>query len=99
MRRSQQVLLWLSISILGALTLSRASMGQASPGTAAAAPAIDDWTYHHVIFSKPATAEQAMRLEQDPRYRQQIRRQSPSAPAAETAPVLTRELQAHRHGG
>jgi hypothetical protein len=98
MRRSQQVSLWLSISILGALTLSPASMGQASPGSQAAAPAIEDWTYHHVIFSKPATAEQARRLEQDPRYRQQMRRESPSAPEAETPRVVAPEFQAHTHG-
>src|SRR5271168_91418 len=98
MRRSQQVLLWLSISILGALTLSPVSVGQASPGSEAAAPAIDDWTYHHVIFSKPATAEQARGLEQDPRYWQQIRRQSPSAPETDTQSVLAPELQVHSHG-
>ena len=84
MRTSQQVLLWLSISILGALTLSPALMGQASPGPEATAPAITDWTYHHVIFSKPATAEQARRVEQDPRYWQQIRRQSLALATADT---------------
>ncbi|MFZ0136378.1 MAG: hypothetical protein WAK89_04915 [Candidatus Sulfotelmatobacter sp.] len=98
MRTHQQVFLWLGISILGALTLSPASMGQASRDSAAAAPAIDDWSYHHVVFSKPATAEQAMRVEQDPRYWQQIRRQSPSAPEAEISPVLAPELQRHTHG-
>ncbi|MGB8968481.1 MAG: hypothetical protein WCC16_06725, partial [Candidatus Sulfotelmatobacter sp.] len=79
--------------------MSPALMGQASPNSAAVAPAIDDWSYHHGIFSKPATAEQARRLEQDPRYRQQIRRSSPSAPSAETGRVLAPELRAHRHGG
>ena len=72
-------------------------MGQASPGSEAA-PAIDDWSYHHVIFSKPATAEQTMRLEQDPRYRQQIRRQSVSVTQAERAEALVPELQRHTHG-
>ena len=97
MRTSQQVLLWLSISILGALTLSPVLMGQASPGPEATAPAITDWTYHHVIFSKPATAEQARRVEQDPRYWQQIRRQSPPAPESETRPVLAPEFQFRFH--
>jgi len=78
--------------------LSPVSVGQASPGSEAAAPAIDDWTYHHVIFSKPATAEQARGLEQDPRYWQQIRRQSPSAPETDTQSVLAPELQVHSHG-
>jgi hypothetical protein len=27
-----------------------------------------DWTHHHVIFSQPATLEQASRIAQDPRY-------------------------------
>ena len=57
--------------------MSPVSMGQASPGSEAAAPAIDDWSYHHVVFSKPATAEQARLFEQDPRYWQQIRRRRP----------------------
>jgi hypothetical protein len=77
--------------------LSPASMGQASPGSEAAAPAITDWTYHHVIFSKPATAEQARRVEQDPRYWQQIRRQLPAAPAPEARPVLAPEFRTHTH--
>jgi Ice-binding-like len=72
-------------------------MGQASPGSEAAAPAITDWTYHHVIFSKPATAEQARRVEQDPRYWQQIRRQLPAAPAPEARPVLAPEFRTHTH--
>ncbi|MGB6802481.1 MAG: hypothetical protein WBE31_09450 [Candidatus Sulfotelmatobacter sp.] len=77
--------------------MSPGLMGQASRGSEAA-PAIDDWSYHHVVFSKPATAEQARRLEQDPRYRQQIRRQSASAQEAEIDRVVTPELQAHTHG-
>jgi hypothetical protein len=99
MRRNQQVSLWLSISILGALTLSPALLGQASPGSKAAAPAITDWSYHHVIFSKPATAEQARRVEQDPRYWQQIRRQSPAVPEADTRRVLASELRGRRRHG
>lgn len=97
MRTNQQVLLWLSISILGALTLSPASMGQASRGSEAAAHAITDWSYHHVIFSKPATAEQARRVERDPRYWQQIRRQSPALIEAETPRVLATRLRVRPH--
>jgi len=48
-------------------------MGQASAG--ASLP--NDWTHHHVIFSQPATAEQAKKLQKNPRYLQQLRRQSP----------------------
>ncbi len=79
--------------------MSPVSVGQASPASEAAAPSIDDWSYHHVIFSRPATAEQARLLEQDPRYWQQIRRLSPSAPEEETRPVLSPELRAHARGG
>ncbi len=59
--------------------------GQVSRASEAAGPAISDWSNHHVVFSKPATAEQAARVQQDPRYWQQIRRQSPVVlPEAET---------------
>ncbi len=96
MRKTQQVL-WLSISILGALTLSPVSMGQASRDSEAAAHAITDWSYHHVIFSKPATAEQARRVERDPRYWQQIRRQSPALLEAETPRVLASRFRVRPH--
>jgi hypothetical protein len=37
-----------------------------------------DWTHRHVIFSQPATPEQARRVENDPRYWQQwVRRNQP----------------------
>ena len=78
--------------------MSQASMGQASLGSEVAAPAIDDWSYHHVTFSKPATAELAGRLEQDPRYRQQIRRQSVSVTQAERPEAVVPELQVRKHG-
>ncbi len=39
-----------------------------------------DWTRSHLIFSKPANPEQARRVEQDPRYGQQLRREAPQMP-------------------
>lgn len=33
-----------------------------------------DWSSRHLVFSQPATAEQARRVQQDPRYRQQLDR-------------------------
>ena len=89
MRRNQRSLLWLGISILAVLTLSSALLGQVSRDSEAAGPAISDWSNHHVVFSRPATAEQAVRVEQDPRYWQQIRRQSPALLKAETDQVET----------
>jgi hypothetical protein len=96
MRRNQRSLLWLGlrlgISILAVLTLSSALLGQVSRASEAAGPAISDWSNHHVVFSKPATAEQAARVAQDPRYWQQIRRQSPAAAAVETDRAQTDRL-------
>ncbi len=51
-------------------------MGQASPDSGAAVGVPSDWSHHHVIFSRPATAEQARRVHQDPRYRQQLARRA-----------------------
>jgi hypothetical protein len=96
MRRNQRSLLWLGISILAVLTLSSALLGQASRNSEAAAPAISDWSNHHVVFSRPATAEQAERVEQDPRYWQQIRRQSPAFPAVENDRLETDRLETDR---
>jgi hypothetical protein len=96
MRRNQRSLLWLGISILAVLTLSSALLGQASRNSEAAAPAISDWSNHHVVFSRPATTEQAERVEQDPRYWQQIRRQSPALPAVETDRLETDRLETDR---
>ncbi len=96
MRRNQRSLLWLGlrlgISILAVLTLSSALLGQVSRASEAAGPAISDWSNHHVVFSKPATAEQAARVQQDPRYWQQIRRQSPAAAVVETDRAQTDRL-------
>jgi hypothetical protein len=76
MRRNQQRLLGLGISILTVSILSPALLGQASPDSKAAAPVLSDWSDHHVIFSRPATAERAKRVEQDPRYWRQLGREA-----------------------
>src|SRR5882762_7559768 len=75
MTRDRQRLLRVGISILGWLTVSAALLGQGAPDTRATAPLITDWSHQHVIFSRPATAEQAKRVENDPRYWQQLGRQ------------------------
>lgn len=77
---------WLRISILAVLALSPALLGQASmgqtrmdqtsPDPAANGPVPTDWSHRHLIFSTPATEEQASRLQQDPRYWQQLARRS-----------------------
>jgi hypothetical protein len=101
MRRNQRDLLWLGISILAVLTLSTALLGQALPDSEVAAPVINDWSHHQLIFSRPATAEQAKRVERDPRYRQQLRSKLPAAlPGVETgaASVSTSQLSSKGSG-
>jgi hypothetical protein len=49
-----------------------------------AIPVPSDWSHRHLIFSRPATAEQAARVQKDPRYWQQLyRRQLPMASPTE----------------
>jgi hypothetical protein len=94
MRRNQRGLFWLGISILAVLTLSAALLVQASPDSEAVGPVITDWSTHHVIFSRPATEEVVERLERDPRYWQQLRRQSPlTLPEVETESDSASTLQ------
>jgi Ice-binding-like len=70
----EQQRLSLYLLILGMLTLSPALLGQAFPDSEAADPLLTDWSHHHLIFSKPATAKQAKLVQEDPRYGQQQRR-------------------------
>lgn len=96
MRTNQRRFLCLGISILAALTLSSALLGQASPESKATAPLFTDWSHHHLIFSKPATPEQAQRVEREPRYWQQQLRHSPvRLRGAETRAAVA---QRTRHG-
>jgi hypothetical protein len=94
MRTNRQRSLWLSISILSisilaALCLSPVLLGQALPHSEAPVPATSDWSQHHVIFSRPGTAEQVKRVERDPRYWQQLARHAPARlPNAATASAL-----------
>ena len=66
--RNQARSLWLGIAIFGLLVLP-SLLGQDSRPSEAGIPT--DWSHHHLIFSRPATAEQARRVQQDPRYGQQ----------------------------
>jgi len=84
MRRKQQRLIWFGVSVLGVLALSPSLLGQASQIPEETIPVPTDWSHSHLIFSRPATPEQAARVEKDPRYWQQrYRRELPvMAPAA-----------------
>ncbi|MGA2859908.1 MAG: hypothetical protein ABSE40_23820 [Candidatus Sulfotelmatobacter sp.] len=84
---------WLGLSLLAVLTLSSAFLGQTSQDSKARVSLPTDWSHHHLVFSKPATAEQLKRVQQDPRYRQQLlRRSQTTVPAAGLGVALTSEL-------
>jgi hypothetical protein len=95
---NQRRFLGLGISILGVLIVSPALFGQVSKESEAGFPT--DWSSHHLIFSKPATAEQARRVQQDPRYWQQIARRAPAAvQEPEIGGGLVPELQLDSRAG
>jgi hypothetical protein len=89
----------LGLSILAVLTLSSSLLGQTSQGqisqdSQAVVHLPTDWSHHHLLFSNPATEEQLKRVQQDPRYWQQLFRRSQAArPEAELDGALTSELQ------
>jgi len=64
----------LGAGLLGVVTLGWILTGQAAQPILEGLPT--DWTHRHVIFSQPATAEEAARMAGDPRYWQQWYRQN-----------------------
>ena len=83
----------MGLSILAALTLSPALLGQTSPDSKAVVHLPTDWSHHHLLFSNPATAEQLSRVQQDPRYWQQLfRRSQATPPEAKPGDALASEL-------
>src|ERR1035437_3378735 len=84
---------WLGLSMLAVLTLSSVLLGQTSQGSQAVVHLPTDWSHHYLLFSKPTTAEQLRRVQQDPRYWQQLSRRSEATPPeAELDGALTPEL-------
>jgi len=84
-----RILTSLGLLIL-AVTLSSVLLGQISQGqTARDSKTVvhlpTDWSHHHLLFSSPATPEQLKRIQQDPRYWQQLFRRSQSAPPEATS--------------
>jgi hypothetical protein len=71
MRIKERPSFWLSFAVFGGLALSPGLLGQMLPASGVRIPLPTDWSHQHVIFSRPATAEMAAKLEQDPRYWQQ----------------------------
>jgi hypothetical protein len=56
----------------------------------------EDWSHYHLVFSKPATAEQFMQVQQDPRYWQQLARRTVALrPEAEVGDAVSDDLDVH----
>jgi hypothetical protein len=38
--------------------------------------AISDWSHHHMVYSRPSTPEQSVKLQSEPRYQLQLQKQN-----------------------
>lgn len=82
--------------LLGVVVFGLAMIGvKPATGQRSQVPVIvgipEDWSHHHVVFSQPRTAEEAVRLQQEPRYwhqwfRRNVLRQLPAQPVSGPAP-------------
>ncbi len=62
--------------LAGLIILAWTLAGQAAKPAQHGIPLPTDWSHRHLIFSRPATAQQLARLENDPRFWQQLHRRS-----------------------
>ncbi len=42
-------------------------------------PLVTDWSHSHMVYSRPSSTGQALRLQAEPRYWQQLARRNPAA--------------------
>ena len=92
MKKNRRGWLRWGVAMFVVLTLIPGLVGQTSRDSEARAAVPTDWSHSHLIFSRPANAEQAKRVEQDPRYWQQLRRGDPKTPSAETSGALAEQV-------
>ena len=85
MNRTAARFLRLGVSLSGLVVLGWVLTGQAAKHEVSLPT---DWSHSHVIFSQPASADEARVLGEDPRYWQQLHRREQSL-ALPTAPNLT----------
>jgi hypothetical protein len=90
--KSSRCSTWMCIALRVSL-LGSTLFGQAAPESKATLPIITDWSQRHLIFSQPATPEQAERVEKDPRYWMQ--RQRSKLTTQEYVPDVVEEKQSH----
>src|SRR6267378_1930571 len=63
-----------SFALLGLMTLGWVLTGQAAKPAHQSFPLVTDWTHSHLVFSQPATVEQARLIGNEPRFWQQMER-------------------------
>ena len=64
----------LGVSLAGLVTLGWVLTGYAAKPVRHSTSLPTDWSHRHLIFSHPQSAEQAARVNEDPRYLQQVQR-------------------------
>lgn len=74
----------LGVGLVGLVALGCVLTGTAAKPARRSIALPNDWSHRHLIFSQPATVEQAMRLQEDPRFEMQLyrRAQALQLPAA-----------------
>jgi hypothetical protein len=82
---------------IGLVALGCVLTGQAAKPAQHGIALPTDWSHSHLVFSQPASAEQAMRMQEDPRFEQQLYRryQALRLPAAppESGGMSSSQLQ------
>jgi hypothetical protein len=85
---TRSILVVFLLLLAGLVTLAFALAGQQATDAEADEGLPTDWSHRHLIFSQPGTSEQAVRVQQDPRYWQQwYRRQQQLAPPDDAAGI------------
>jgi hypothetical protein len=64
----------LSVGLSGLVALGWVLTGEAAKPVKHETSITTDWSHRHLVFSRPASAEQFARVSEDPRYSQQIQR-------------------------
>jgi hypothetical protein len=77
------------------MTLGWILTGHAAKALKPEIPLPTDWSHNHVIFTQPATAEQARIIGQDPRYWQEVYRQGQSKLLRPEVSALVADTSAH----
>src|SRR5271163_4469415 len=66
----------LGVGLVGLVALAWALTGQAAKPVPRGIALPTDWSHSHLVFSQPGSVEQAIRLQQDPRFEQQLYRRA-----------------------